>query len=132
VELKEELQTEYNEKAILILSWWSILFLWLPWCNDSNPIRSCGCNRVICLEVCYHRCKLIARASSSSLWIRPYFVCSVLMKSMLVPPSELMTPNVLSNFLGCILEIFSESVCLPFVEYDISTVIWILAFYYMD
>jgi hypothetical protein len=34
-------------------------------------------------------------------------------------------------FLGCILKFSSESVCLPFVELDISTVMLILDLYYM-
>jgi hypothetical protein len=35
-------------------------------------------------------------------------------------------------FLGSMLTFFLELVCLPFVERDISTVIWILEFYYLD
>jgi hypothetical protein len=35
-------------------------------------------------------------------------------------------------FLDCMLTFTSESACLSFVELEVSTVIWILEFYYLD
>jgi hypothetical protein len=55
------------------------------------------------------------------------------------PDEKHVSPTILTagalgffDVLGCMLKFSLESACLPFLEHDISTMIWILECYYLD